>query len=87
MGTVILGVLSSFIMESGIDSHVEAWNSRFLSSCKRGVRLPVELRLGTWVLSRGATGEPDLPSCWEEILGVPFEAFREIKPYLEWMGK
>ena len=35
------------------------------------------LRLGTWALSRGATGESNLPSCCEGNLGVPFESLQE----------
>ena len=46
---------------------------RFLSSCKRGVRPPVEFRRGIWAFSRGSAGESSLPSCFEGILGVPLE--------------
>ena len=56
-------------------SRVEAWNSAFLSSCKRGVRTPAELSGvggGSRAYSRGATGEADLSSCCEGELGVPF---------------
>ena len=31
------------------------------------------MRWGTWAFSRSATGDSDLPSCCEGILGVPFE--------------
>ena len=63
-----------FRQGSRASSPDEAWNSAFLSSCKRGVRPPVELRGGTWAFSRGATGKSDLHSCCEELLGVPFES-------------
>ena len=58
---------------SKASSHFEAWNSAFLSSCKRGIRPPFELRWGTWTFSRGATGLSDLPTCCERMLMVPFE--------------
>ena len=54
--------------------HVEAWNSTFQSRCQKAVRPHVELRWGSWALSRGATGDSGLRSCGEGILGVPFEA-------------
>ena len=38
-----LGVLMEFQQGSQALSHVETWNSAFLSMCKMGVRLPVEL--------------------------------------------
>ena len=71
--TGILGFLLSFIRGNQASSNFKAWNSVFLSSCKRGVSPPVDLRWGTWVFSRGATGESDLLSCCEGILGVPLE--------------
>ena len=49
-----------FRQGSRASSPDEAWNSAFLSSCKRGVRPPVELRGGTWAFSKGATGKSDL---------------------------
>ena len=55
---------------------VEAWNSTFLSSCKRGVRSPVQLRQGAGDFSRGSTGESDHPSSCEEKLGVPVESLQ-----------
>jgi len=35
------------------------------------------LRQGTWDFSRGSTGELDLPSYCERILGIPFESVQE----------
>ena len=55
-------------------SLLEAWNSAFLSSCILGVRNPVEFRPETYVFSRGATGEVDLPLCCEGVLTVPLES-------------
>ena len=49
-----LWVLIQFQQVSQASSHVEAWNSTFLSSCKSGIRPPVEFRRGTWAFSRGA---------------------------------
>ena len=37
---------------SQASSGVEALNSALLSSCQRGVRLPVEFRWGIWAFSR-----------------------------------
>jgi len=34
------------------------------------------MRRGTWILSRGAKGESDLPSYCEGILGVTIEALQ-----------
>ena len=69
-----LGVLTEF--QQGIQplSRFESWNCIFLWSFKRGVRPPVEARLGTWTFSRGAVGESDLISCFERLLGVPFQS-------------
>ena len=69
-----LGVPIEFQWGSQTSSHFETWNSTFLSSGIRGVRPPVELRRGTCAFSSGATGETDLPSCCEGILGIPFES-------------
>ena len=55
-------------------SPVDAWNSSFLSSCKLGVRPPVELRQGTREFSRGATWQSDILSCCEGKLVVPLES-------------
>ena len=38
----------------------------------KGVSGPLKLRLGTLDFSRLATGDSDLPSCFEGKLGVPF---------------
>ena len=54
-------------------ARVQAWNSAFLTSCKRGVRSPVQLRWEAEAFSGGATRESDLPSCCEGILSVPLE--------------
>ena len=35
------------------------------------------MRQGTWDFSRGSTGELDLPSYCERILGIPFESVQE----------
>ena len=67
-------------------SHFEIWNSAFLSSLKRGVRSPVELRQGTWAFSRGATGESNLRSCCEGILVFHSSQCTGIRPYLESRG-
>ena len=67
-------------------SCVEAWNSTFFLSCKRVIRPPVELRLGTRALSRGATGESDLPLCCEGILVVPFDRCKGNGVYGELSG-
>ena len=58
---------------SQASSGVGAWNSAFLSSCQRGVRLLVEFRRGIWAFTRGSARESGLPSCCEGILGVPLE--------------
>ena len=53
--------------------HGTPLSSRFV---KGFFRPPVEFRWGTWVFSRVATGESDLPSFFERILGVPFESVK-----------
>ena len=53
---------------------VEALNSAFLSSCKRGFRPPVELNWGPGAFLEFATGVSVLPLCCELTLGVPFES-------------
>ena len=58
---------------SQISTCVEAWNSAFLSSCKRGFRPPVKLNWGPGAFLEFATGVSVLPSCCELTLGVPFE--------------
>ena len=67
-----LGVPIKFQQGIQASSCFESWNCVFLWSFKRGVRTPVEVRLGTWTFSRGAAGESDLISCFERLLGVPF---------------
>ena len=59
---------------SQISICVEAWNSAFLSSCKRGFRPPVELNWGPGAFLKFATRVSVLPSCCELTLGVPFES-------------
>ena len=59
---------------SQASSHFEAWNFTCLSSGKSGVRLPVELRRGTWFFSRVSTRESELPLWCERILGVPLKS-------------
>ena len=54
-------------------SHVEAWTSTFLSSGKRGVSPPVELRWEIRACFSHATGESDLPSCFEEETRGPIQ--------------
>ena len=61
-----------FQQGSQASSCVEAWNSAFLSSCKMGVRPPVDFRWGTWAFTKGATGESNLPSCCDGIVSVPY---------------
>ena len=41
-----LSVCLQFQTGSQVSTYVEAWNSAFLSSCKRGFRPPVELNWG-----------------------------------------
>ena len=53
--------------------HGTPLSSRFV---KGFFRPPVEFRWGTWVFSRVATGESDLPSFFERILGVPVESVK-----------
>ena len=59
---------------SQVSTCVEAWNSAFLSSCKRGFRPPVELNWGPGAFLEFATGVSVLPLCCELTLGVPFES-------------
>ena len=42
----------------------------------KGVSGPLKLRWGTRDFSRLATGDSDLPSCFEEKLEVPFESLQ-----------
>ena len=84
---VDLGVCLQFQTGSQVSSYVEAWNSAFLSSCKRGFRLPVELNWGPGAFLKFATRVSVLPSCCELILGVPFESVQRNQPHLEWRGK
>ena len=85
--TWISGLCIQFQKGSQVSTCVEAWNSDFFSSHKRGFRPPVELNLGPGSLLEFATGVSVLPSCCELILWVTFEGLRGIRPYLEWMGK
>ena len=75
-----------FQQGSQTSSYVEPWNPTFLSSCKRGVRPPVELRWGTWAFSRGATGESKLPSCYVGTLIVPFKSVQGAGVQLQQPG-
>ena len=84
---VDLGVPMEFQQGSQASSCVETWNSASLSTCKRGVRLPVEWTQGSGAFSRDATGLSSLPSCFEWILGVPVKSMQGNQAYLEWMGK
>lgn len=59
-------------------SHIETWYLVFLSSFTRSVRPSVDLMQGTWAFSTLATGESDLPLCYEEILRVPFESVQGL---------
>ena len=47
-----LGLPVKAQLGSQASSGVEAWNSAFLWSCKRGVRPPVKFRRGIWAFSR-----------------------------------
>ena len=67
-------------------SHVEAWNSAFLSIFERGISPPVELRQGNWAFSRGATGESEIILCCEGIRVLPFDWCWEISFNLEMNG-
>ena len=71
---VDLGVYLQFQTGSQVSICVEAWNSAFLSSCKRGFRPPVELNWGPGAFLEFSTGVSVLPLCCELILGVPFES-------------
>ena len=68
-----LGVCLQFQTGSQVLTCVEAWNSAFLSSCKRGFRPPVEMNWGRGDFLVFATRVSVLPSCCELILGVPFK--------------
>ena len=70
---VDLGVCLQFQTGSQVLTCVEAWNSAFPSSCKRGFRPPVELNWGPGAFLEFATRISVLPSCCELISGVPFE--------------
>ena len=70
---VDLGVCLQFQTGSQVLTCVEAWNSAFLSSCKRGFRPPVEMNWGRGDFLKFATRVSVLPSCCELILGVPFK--------------
>ena len=64
VATVILGNLSDFSKSQG-SSPLEALNSACLSSCQRDLRPPLQMRRGTIALSRGSTGDSDIPSSCE----------------------
>ena len=68
-----LVVCLQFQTGSQVLTCVEAWNSAFLSSCKRGFRPPVEMNWGRGDFLKFATRVSVLPSCCELILGVPFK--------------
>ena len=69
-----LGVCLPFQTGSQVSNCVKAWNSAFLSSCKRGFRPPVEMNWGRGDFLVFATRVSVLPSCCELILGVPFKS-------------
>ena len=64
VSTVLLVFLSIF-KRSQASSPFKALNSVFLSSCKRDVRPPVEMRRGTRAFSRVSTEDSDIPSSCE----------------------
>ena len=64
VATVILGNLSDFSKSQG-SSPLEALNSACLSSCQMDLRPPLQMRRGTIALSRGSTGDSDIPSSCE----------------------
>ena len=64
VATLILGNLSVFSKSQG-SSPLEALNSACLSSCQRDLRPPLQMRRGTMALSRGSTGDSDIPSSCE----------------------
>ena len=68
----ILGFLLSFNRVVG--AHLLLRHGTLLSPCVlKGVSGLLELRRGTRDFSRVATGDSNLPSCFEGKLGVPFE--------------
>ena len=69
---VDLSVCLQFQTGSQVSTCAEAWNSAFLSSCKRGFRPPFELNWGPVPFLEFATGLSGLPSCCDLILGVLF---------------
>ena len=81
-----LGVSIEFQWMSQASCHIEAWDSTFFSSCKGGVRHPVEFRRETWAFSRGAKRESDLPLYCEGKVVVPFSSAKGIRPSLELRG-
>ena len=65
---------------------VKAWNSAFLSSCKRGFRPPAELNLGPGALLGLTTRASELLRVVSGFLADIRIGCKEIRPDLEWMG-
>ena len=71
--------------ESGLISF-QAWNSAFLSSCKRGVRPLIELRWGMLTFSRVQPGSQTSLHVVRGHLGFLSSQCMEVSPYLELRG-
>ena len=85
VATGMLEFLSIF-KRNQASSPVEACNSAFLLRCQRGVKPPVEMRQGTWALSRVSTGDSYIPSCWERKHGLAFESLQGNQDLLRVRG-
>ena len=85
VATGMLEFLSIF-KRNQASSPVEACNSAFLLRCQRGVKPPVELRQGTWALSRVSTGDSDIPSCCERKHRLEFESLQGNQSLLQVRG-